>query len=129
MRGLAKPGAKLFDEPGLANSGLAADQHKLTFARPDALPAPGENDEVLLAPDEGGEDPGAGPAAPAADAQNAIEGRWRGHALELMRALVLGNEQPGDLPLDCRSHQHGSRFGRRLNARSDIRRLPEHFAC
>src|SRR5271166_6764373 len=78
MRGLAKPGAKFFDESGLANSGLAADQHKLTFARPDPLPAPGENDEVLLAPDEGGENPGAGPAAPAADAQNAIEGRWRG---------------------------------------------------
>src|SRR5271166_6463200 len=40
MRGLAKLGAKLFHEPGLANSWLAADQHKLAFARPDALPAP-----------------------------------------------------------------------------------------
>ena len=45
-----------------------------------------------------------------------------------MRALVLGNEKPGDLPLDRRSDQHGSRLGRRLNARSDIGRLAEHLA-
>ena len=129
MRRFAKPGAKLFDEPGLADARLADDQHELSFARADAVPAPGENDELLLAPDEGRENPGAGPAAAAAYAHDAIERHRRRHALELMRALVLGNEQPGDLPLHRRSDQHGSRLGRRLDARGDIRRLAEHFAC
>ena len=127
-RGFAKPGVKLFDQPGLADAGLAADQDELSFARTSALPAPGENSEVLLAADKGRGNPGALPAASAAYAQDAIERHWRRYALELMRAPVLRNEKPGHLPLNRRSDQHGARLGHRLNTRGDIGRLAEHFA-
>jgi hypothetical protein len=45
-----------------------------------------------------------------------------------VRTLVLNDEQPGDLPLDGRSDQHGSRLGCGLNPRGDIGRFPKHFA-
>ena len=45
-----------------------------------------------------------------------------------MRALVLNDEQPGDLPLDGRSDQHGSGLGCSLNARGNIGRFAEHLA-
>ena len=45
-----------------------------------------------------------------------------------MRALVLDDEQPGDLALDGRGDQHRSRLGRGLNPRGDVGRFPEHFA-
>ena len=45
-----------------------------------------------------------------------------------MRTLVLGDEEARDLPLHCRSHENGSRFGEGLDARGDVRRLAEHLA-
>ena len=45
-----------------------------------------------------------------------------------MRAFVLGDEQPGRLPLHARGDEHRPRFGRRLHPRRDVRRLAEHFA-
>ena len=45
-----------------------------------------------------------------------------------MRALVLNDEEPGDLPLDGRGDQHGSRLGRSLNSRGNVGRFPEHLA-
>ena len=57
---------------------------------------------VLFAADERSEQPGALPAASAAYAQYPIERHWRRDALELVRALVLDDEEPGGLPLDGR---------------------------
>jgi hypothetical protein len=43
-------------------------------------------------------------------------------------ALVLGDEQPRDLPLHVRGHEHRPRLGQALNARGDIGSFAEHFA-
>ena len=51
-----------------------------------------------------------------------------GDALELVRAVVLGDEQPGDLTLHVGRDQHRPRLGQRLHARGDIGRVAEHFA-
>ena len=83
--------------------------------------------ELLLAPDERSE--GAGPEAPAAarthDPEKLDQG---GHALEFVRALLLGDKEPSHLPLDVQGDEHRPRLGGRLHARSDIRRVAEHFA-
>ena len=121
--------SKLFDQPGLADAGLADNQHELPFARAGTFPAAGQDADVLFAADERREKPGALPAASAAYAQYPIERHWRRDALELVRALVLNDEEPGDLPLDGRRDQHGSRLGCSLNSRGNIRRFPEHLAC
>ena len=52
MRRLAEPGAKLLDQPRLADARLADNQRELTFARARALPSPAEQIEFLLATDE-----------------------------------------------------------------------------
>ena len=52
VRGLAELRAKLFDQPGLADAGLADDQDELPFARAGAFPAAGEDADVLFAADE-----------------------------------------------------------------------------
>src|SRR5271166_5559540 len=126
---LAELRSKLFDQPGLADAGLADNQHELPFARASAFPAAGQDDDVLFAADERRQKPGALPAASAAYAQYPIERHWRRDPLELVRALVLNDEEPGDLPLDGRSDQHGSRLGCGLNSRGNIGRFPEHLAC
>ena len=92
------------------------------------IPAPNKKGKVLLAPDERRENPGSLPAASTAHAEHAIERHRRRHTLQLMQALVLDNEESGDLPLDRRSDQHCSRLGRGLNPRSDVGRFAEYLA-
>ena len=99
---LGQSAAKLFDEPRLANAGLAGNQDELPLARESPLPAASKHGEVLLATDKRREDPAAPSAPSAARPHDPIElhGRWS--ALELVGALVLDDEQSGDLPLDGR---------------------------
>ena len=59
MRGLGQLAAKLFDQPGLADAGLAGDQDKLPLARESALRAARKDGEVVFATDKRGEEPGA----------------------------------------------------------------------
>ena len=120
--------AKLFNQSGLADAGLADDQDELPVARKGAFRAASQDAEVLLTADKRREKLGLSPAPSAAYPQDAIEIHWRRSALELVGALVLDDEQPSDLPLDGRSDQHGSRLGRSLNARGDVGRFPEHLA-
>ena len=63
--------------------------------------------------------------APPARPHDAIERNRRRHALEVVRALVFGDEKPGRLPLHARGDEHRSRFGRGLHARGDVRRLAD----
>ena len=126
---IAELRSKLFDQPGLADAGLADNQHELPFARAGAFPAAGQDADVLFAADERREKPGALSAASATHAQYPIERLWSRDALEIVRALVLNDEQPGDLPLDGASDQHGSRLGCSLNPRGNVGRFPEHLAC
>ena len=128
MRRLGQLAAKLFDEPRLADAGLAGDQDKLALARESALRAARKDGEVVFATDKRGEEPGAPLAPAAADPHDPIELHWRGGTLELMGALVLDDEQSGDLPLDGRCDQHRSRLGGGLSAGGDVGRFPEHFA-
>ena len=99
VRRLAEPGVKLLDQPRLAEARLADDQHELTLALARALPAPAEQIEFLLAPDERRQRARAAASAAAARANDAIERDRLRYALEFVRAAVLGDEQPGDLPL------------------------------
>src|SRR5215472_12400929 len=116
------------DQSGLADAGLADNHYELPFPRAGAFPAADQDADVLFAADERRKKPGALPAAAAAYAQYPIERHWRRDALELVRALVLDDEEPGGLSLDGRRDQHGSRLGCSLNSRGNIGCFPEYLA-
>jgi class 3 adenylate cyclase/predicted ATPase len=103
VRRLAESCAELHDQPRLANARLADDEGQLAFALERPLPAPPEMIELLLAPDERGRRPRAA-APPAARAHDPIKRHGRGYAPELVRALVLGDEQASDLTMDVRGN-------------------------
>ena len=124
---LAKRRAKLLHETRLADAGFADNEDKLARAIARPLPAPAQEFEFLLAPDERGQSPRAG-APPAARPHDAVKRDRRRHALELAGAAVFGDEQPGSLALHVRGHEHRTRLGQALNARGNIGRFAEHFA-
>src|SRR5215475_5398625 len=128
VRHVAELRSKLFDQPGLADARLADDEQELPFARVGPFPAAGQDAKVLFAADKRGEDPGARSAAAATYTHDAIERHRTRDALEIMRALVLNDEEPGDLPLNGRGDQNGPRLGRSLNSRGNVGRFPEHLA-
>ena len=68
------------------------------------------------------------PAPAAARAHDAVERRLARHALQLVRALVLDDEQARDLALHGGGDQNGSRLRRALHPRGNVGRLAEHFA-
>src|SRR5262249_10896847 len=115
-------------QPRLAHAGLADNQDELAVARKSALRAAGKDVEVVLAADKRCEKPGSFSAPSAADPHDAEELHRRRSALKLMGALILDDEQSGDLPLNRGCDEHRSRLGRGLNARSDVGRFPEHLA-
>ena len=127
MRRLAKRRAKLLHETRLADAWFADDERELARAIARPLPAPAQESEFLLASDERGQRPRAS-APPAARPHDAVKRDRRRHALELIRAAVFGDEQPGSLALHVRGHEHRSWLGGALNPRGDIGRFPEHFA-
>ncbi len=128
MRRLAEAAVKLPHKPRLAQAGLTDDQRELALALAGAIPAPGEKIELLLAPDEGGEN--ARPATPAAAARahDAIERHRRRQPLELVLAAVLRDKQPGGLPVDGGCDEDRARLCGALDPRGDIWRVAEHFA-
>ena len=119
---------ELLNEPRLAEPRFADDQHELAFASLCALPAARQHAELLLAPDEGRQRPRAASSAAAAGANDAKELDRLGHAFEFARALLLSDEETGDLALDVHGDEHRTRLGDGLNARGDIRRVAEHLA-
>ena len=110
---LAKRRAKLLHEARLADAGFADNERELARAIARPLPAPAQEVELLLAPDERGERARAS-APPAARAHDAVERDRRRHAFELGRAAVFGDEQPGSLALHVRGHEHRARLGKAL---------------
>ena len=68
----------------------------------------------------------ASPAA--AGAHDAVELRLFGHAFQFMRALVLGDEQPGDLPVHAQRDPYFSGRGGALHPRGDVGRLAVDLA-
>jgi hypothetical protein len=71
-------------------------------------------------PMKDGESSGAGSAAAATHTHDTIERHRIRDTLEFVCALVLNDEEPGYLPLDCRGDQNGSVFGRSLNSRGNV---------
>jgi hypothetical protein len=45
------------------------------------------------------------------------------------RALLLGDEEPGDLALDVQRNENRTRLGGGLHTRGDIWRVAEDLAC
>lgn len=78
-------------------------------------------------PMKGGESSGACSAAAATHTHDTIERHRIRDTLEFVCALVLNDEEPGYLPLDCRGDQNGSEFGRSLNSRGNVGCFPEHL--
>ena len=102
VRRLAEPGVKLLDQPRLAEAGLADDQRRTGPRLRGRAPSGGVSSSSSSSrPTKRRQSPRAAPPAAAARANDAIERHRRRHALELMRALVLDDEQPGGLPLDA----------------------------
>ena len=58
----------------------------------------------------------------------AIKRQGLGDALELVRALLLDNEEPGDLALHASCDQDRPWLGSSLDPRRDVRRFAEHLA-
>ena len=58
----------------------------------------------------------------------AIKRQGSGDALQLVLALLLDNEESGDLALHVSRHQHRPWFSSSLDARRHVRRFPEHLA-
>jgi hypothetical protein len=123
-----KPGAKLVDQPRLADAGLADDERELPFAFARALPAPGEKIEFLLASNEGRQRPCAAAPAAAARAHDAIERHGRRRALQGVRAAVFRHEQTSGLALDGRGDEDRAGIGGALDPSRDIGRIAEHLA-
>ena len=68
-------------------------------------------------------------AASAAARPHEAEQRHRlRHAFEFVAAALLGDEQPGDLPLHPRRDHDRARLGQRLHARRDVGRVAENLA-
>ena len=84
--------------------------------------------DVLLTPDEGRQRPRAAPSAAAAGANDSIERQGLGDALQLVRALLLDDEEPGHLALHASGDQDRPWLSRSLDARRDVGRVAEHLA-
>ena len=127
MRRVDQSRAKFLDQARLAEARFADNLHELALALPRALPAPQQHRDFLLAPDQRRQRalPGAPPAA--ARAHDAVEHRRLRHALQRLRAAILGDEQPRDLPPDSCRGPDRSGLRRRLHAGGDIGRVAEHL--
>ena len=123
MRRLRQPGAELLDQPRFAEARFADDQRELPFAAARTFPATREDIELLAAADQRGRRARTAPPAAAAGAHDAVELRLFGHSLQLMLALVLGDEQFGDLAVHAGRDRDFPRRGGALHARGDVGRL------
>ena len=120
---------ELLHQPRLAEARLADDLNELALAGLARAPSAAcMSASSSSRPTNGVSARGAAAPSAAARPHDAIERHRRRHALELMGALVLGDEQPGRLPLHARGDEHRPRLGRGLHPRRDVRRVAEHFA-
>src|SRR6516162_1739763 len=103
--------------------------HELALACPSALPASSENSQFFLAANERRQNSSATPSTAAAGANDAQQQDRLDYAFELARALLLGNEEPGDLALNIQGDEHRARLSGGLNASGDIRGVAKHLAC
>jgi hypothetical protein len=93
-----------------------------------APPAARQDVEFLAAADQRRRRARTAPSPAAAGAHDAVELRLFGHAFQLMLALVLGDEQPRDLPVHAERDPYFSGRGGALHARGDVGRIAVHLA-
>jgi hypothetical protein len=101
----------------------------LTLSAARTLPAAQQQPRLLLASDEGGQDPSGGAGdAPAhhAGLNHAIELDRTRDTLERLRAEILDNEPTGDELIDCGADDHRVALGSGLNARGHVGCITEH---
>ena len=127
MRRPSEPQAKLLNEARLADAGLADHERELPHACRRALPAPAQEVEFLLTPDERSEHAGSKRRAPLARTIRKERRRLR-RAFQRMRAAILGDKQARDQPMNTTGDQHRPGFGQGLNTRGDIGRVAEDFS-
>ena len=127
MRCLAQTRVKFLDQARLAQPWFADDQHQLPIALARTLPAPHEHGDFLFAPHQRREVALTRPTPATARANNPVQRHWLGHALEIVAAVVLGDEQPGDLALHPRRHHNTARVGQGLGSRRDVRYVAEYL--
>ena len=123
-----EPDMKLLDQARFAESRLADDHHQLAIALPRPLPAPHQHRRFVVAADQRREIARAGAASAAARAHQPEQSHRLRHALERVRAALLGDEQSGDLALHPRRDQDRTRLGQRLHPRRDVRRVAVNLA-
>jgi hypothetical protein len=118
-------------QAGLADAGLAAQQHHLPLARAGAAPAAEQQFQLLLAPDQrrGMACPQRlEPALDGALGQRAPGPDGVGQAVKRDRAEIGAVEQrPGQPPRGVVQH-HRARPGQRLQPRREVGRLAHHAA-
>ena len=120
VRRVGEPGMKFLDQARFAQARLADDQHQLAVALPRPLPAPHQHRDFLVAADQRREIALRRAASAAARAHQPEQRHRLGHALERVRAALLGDEQAGDLALHPRRDQNRARLGQRLHPRRDV---------
>ena len=128
VRRLCEPRVELLDQSRFAEPRFAHDQHELTFAGPSAFPAARQQDQFLITTDKGRLGAHAAPSSAAARANDAKKLNRFSNPFEFVRALLLGDKEPGDLALDGRGDQDCSRLGSSLHACGDIWRFTKNFA-
>ena len=111
---------KFLDQAGFAEPRLAHDHHQLAVALPRPFPAPHQHRRFVVAADQRREITRAGTPSAAACPNEPEQSHRLGHALERMRAALLGDEQSGALALHPRGDQNRARFGQRLHPRGDV---------
>ena len=117
-----------FHQAGLADPGLALDQHDLAAAVATAVPGPQQQPHLLLAPDEGCGAPGPGCGKPALDIPRRQDapGRHRlGEPLQLRCPQILEVEVIAEHRARGRADDDLVRLRQCLQTRRQVRRLAD----
>ena len=129
VRRAADFGVELLNQTRLPDPRFTHDRERLSRAGPAALPDAFQRLQFFLAADERRKAAlrrrRVQPAAHAAWPYGAIDARRALHALEAVLSAILHDEQTRHQAMRRRRNEHAVRVGRRLNARSQIRRIAE----
>ena len=125
MRGVAQPRPKFLDQPRLADTRFANNQHQLPVTLPRPLPAPHQHGDLLVTTDQRRETALPRAASDTARPYQAEQGHRLRYASEFVTAALLDNKQTGDLPLHARRDHDLARLGHRLRAGRDVGHVAE----
>ena len=118
-------------EPRFADAGLAGHQHHLALAGLCLGPAPQQKFEFLFPPDEGGQSgrvKGVKAALDGTRAQRRPGPHRPGDALEVLGPEIAELEEIAEKPARALGYDDHVRFGQRLQARRQVRRLADDSA-